>query len=325
MDHSEAHSRSGQAVAGSVSGAELEVDRSSSGESQAKGPAVGAADAVPLSQFLLAGPERGGGMEAANTTTTAATHGRKRSSSLRQAAMAKMRERIVVPPPSVMTSTDALSLDEPLDDGPPHVDAAPNPSSKDEATLNSKSTLPPLDQIQRHAPASSASPTFSSAEGPYVSTTDDDEAVSLHYPPASSSNSSLNHSLADSAMSTTRRRPQRTEPRATPTASPPPTDPNMDDDWDHSETEWWGWVILAATWIVFVVVMGSCFGVWSWAWDVGETPYAPPDLEDDDTLPITGYYPALIVCTAVMSWVWVVVAWVGLKYFRHAKVVADDG
>ena len=69
--------------------------------------------------------------------------------------------------------------------------------------------------------------------------------------------------------------------------------------------------------------MGSCLGVWSWAWDVGETPYAPPDLEDDATLPITGYYPALIVCTAVTSWVWVVVAWVGMKYFRHAKVGVD--
>ena len=46
-------------------------------------------------------------------------------------------------------------------------------------------------------------------------------------------------------------------------------------------------------------------------------------LEDDATLPITGYYPALIVCTAVTSWVWVVVAWVGMKYFRHAKVGVD--
>ncbi|KAI0609332.1 hypothetical protein A1F96_04941 [Pyrenophora tritici-repentis] len=74
------------------------------------------------------------------------------------------------------------------------------------------------------------------------------------------------------------------------------------EEWDYSETEWWGWVVLIATWIVFVVGMGSCLGVWSWAWDVGETPYAPPDLEDDATLPITGYYPALVVCTAVTSW-----------------------
>ena len=89
---------------------------------------------------------------------------------------------------------------------------------------------------------------------------------------------------------------------------------------DYAETEWWGWIILATTWLVFVVGMGSCLGVWSWAWDVGETPYAPPELEDDPTLPIVGYYPALIVMTGVMAWVWVIVAWVGMKYFRHAKV-----
>ncbi|KAI9879861.1 MAG: hypothetical protein M1830_006713 [Pleopsidium flavum] len=93
---------------------------------------------------------------------------------------------------------------------------------------------------------------------------------------------------------------------------------------DYSDTEWWGWVVLVVTWVVFVVGMGSCFGVWSWAWDVGETPYAPPELEDDPTLPIVGYYPALIILTAVMAWVWVVVAWVGMKYFKHAKISGED-
>ncbi|KAI1003240.1 hypothetical protein K3495_g4964 [Podosphaera aphanis] len=94
-------------------------------------------------------------------------------------------------------------------------------------------------------------------------------------------------------------------------------------EWDYSETEWWGWVLLFITWIVFVTGMGSCFGVWSWAWDVGETPYAPPELEDDPTLPIVGYYPALIILTSVMAWVWVIVAWVGMKYFRHTKISGD--
>ncbi|KXG48636.1 uncharacterized protein PGRI_025060 [Penicillium griseofulvum] len=97
-----------------------------------------------------------------------------------------------------------------------------------------------------------------------------------------------------------------------------------DVDVDYSETEWWGWIILIVTWLVFVVGIGSCFGVWSWAWDVGETPYAPPELEDDPTLPIVGYYPALIILTAVMSWVWVVVAWVGMKYFKHANISGED-
>ncbi|KAF4453991.1 hypothetical protein F53441_3375 [Fusarium austroafricanum] len=95
------------------------------------------------------------------------------------------------------------------------------------------------------------------------------------------------------------------------------------EDWDYAETEWWGWVVLCVTWFVFVVGMGSCLDLWSWAWDVGKTPYAPPEFEDDDTLPIVGYYPALIILTGVMAWVWVVVAWVGMKYFRHAKISGD--
>jgi hypothetical protein len=99
--------------------------------------------------------------------------------------------------------------------------------------------------------------------------------------------------------------------------------PQQETDWDYSETEWWGWVVLVVTWVVFVIGMGSCLGVWSWAWDVGTTPYAPPELEDDPTLPIVGYYPALIILTGVMAWVWVVVAWVGMKYFRHARVSGD--
>ncbi|KAL8968129.1 MAG: hypothetical protein Q9183_002610 [Haloplaca sp. 2 TL-2023] len=100
--------------------------------------------------------------------------------------------------------------------------------------------------------------------------------------------------------------------------------PSPDEEWDYTETRWWGWVVLAVTWIVFVVGMGSCLGVWSWAWDVGDTPYAPPEFEDDDTLPIVGYYPALIILTGIMAWVWVTVAWVGMKYFKHAKMGGED-
>jgi hypothetical protein len=99
--------------------------------------------------------------------------------------------------------------------------------------------------------------------------------------------------------------------------------PVQETDWDYSETEWWGWVVLVVTWLVFVTGMGSCLGIWSWAWDVGTTPYAPPELEDDPTLPIVGYYPALIILSCVMAWVWVVVAWLGMKYFRHARVSGD--
>ena len=161
---------------------------------------------------------------------------------------------------------------------------------------------------------------------PYASTTDDDEAVTLHSPSASvpSPSGNINSLHAPAAMSQLRRRPLRTTPHTSLSTVQSPTDLALEEVWDYSETEWWGWIILTATWIVFVVGMGSCLGVWSWAWDVGETPYAPPELEDDPTLPIIGYYPALVVCTAVMAWVWVVVAWVGMKYFRHAKMASDD-
>ena len=101
--------------------------------------------------------------------------------------------------------------------------------------------------------------------------------------------------------------------------------PDEEEEWDYSETAFWGYVILFVTWLVFVVGMGSCFGVWSWAWDVGETAPAPPELEDDASLPIVGYYPALLVLTCIMAWVWVVIAWVGMKYFRHADFKGDDG
>ncbi|KAH7152525.1 hypothetical protein B0J13DRAFT_620074 [Dactylonectria estremocensis] len=99
--------------------------------------------------------------------------------------------------------------------------------------------------------------------------------------------------------------------------------PAHEAEWDYSDTEWWGWVVLCVTWFVFVIGMGSCFDIWSWAWDVGKTPYAPPELEDDPTLPIVGYYPALIILSGIMAWVWVLTAWVGMKYFRHAKISGD--
>lgn len=142
---------------------------------------------------------------------------------------------------------------------------------------------------------------------------------SLHMPNPSSSSDSYYPLTADTAYRPVHR--TKSSPLATHSVE---MKSNADIAWDYSETEWWGWIILLVTWLVFVVGIGSCFEVWSWAWDVGETPYAPPELEDDPTLPIVGYYPALIILTAVMSWVWVVVAWVGMKYFKHANISGDD-
>lgn len=163
------------------------------------------------------------------------------------------------------------------------------------------------------------------------STTDEDEAIALPRSPILTNGASIMKKPSSSASDSyfpagavgiqRRRSANKSSLPLTSLAIEPATTP---EEWDYSDTEWWGWVVLIVTWIVFVVGMGSCFGVWSWAWDVGETPYAPPELEDDPTLPIVGYYPALIILTAVMAWVWVTVAWVGMKYFKHAKISSED-
>jgi hypothetical protein len=166
----------------------------------------------------------------------------------------------------------------------------------------------------------------------YASTTDDDDPLTFDRLAASSLTARLMSPPAAAsyfpgstlqASSRSASRPHRSWlHRPSPlTRIPVPSSHSPDDfEYTYAETEYWGWVLLATTWIVFTVGMGSCLDVWSWVWNVDKKPYAPPELEDDPTLPIVGYYPALIVLTGgVVSWIWITVAWVGLKYFRHAK------
>lgn len=211
-------------------------------------------------------------------------------------------------------------------------DVTPRPSMEGYASRNNNTLLSPIKTLPMGSddhlvtsPTAATSPTLT-----YTSTTDEDDVLSipkhsLPGPRIVPSNSSGSDSyFPPGAGSLIRRRSgnKAKSPLSIGGLAASPLPP-PDSEWDYSETEWWGWVVLAVTWVVFVIGMGSCLGVWSWAWDVGETPYAPPELEDDDTLPIVGYYPALIILTAVMAWVWVVVAWVGMKYFRHAKISGD--
>jgi hypothetical protein len=185
-------------------------------------------------------------------------------------------------------------------------------------------------------PASSAASITSPTLPTDASTTDDEEQIAFprvpflaaRKPPSSSGDSYFppQNQLENQNLHILRHRnsmnrtksPLATQPTSL-TNSPVPSE-GLDAEWDYSETAFWGYVILIITWLVFVVGMGSCFDVWSWAWDVGEKPETLPELEDDPTLPIVGYYPALLVLTCIMAWVWVVVAWVGMKYFRHADL-----
>jgi hypothetical protein len=211
-------------------------------------------------------------------------------------------------------------------------DTTPRPSMEGYASRTNNTLLSPIktlpmgtEDLLVTSPTTATSPTLT-----YTSTTDEEDILSIpsHNPlpvrggPQHSSGS--DSYFPPGAGSLARRRSsQKPKSPLSIGGLAASSLPAPDAEWDYSETEWWGWVVLIVTWIVFVTGMGSCLGVWSWAWDVGETPYAPPELEDDATLPIVGYYPALIILTAVMAWVWVVVAWVGMKYFRHAKISGD--
>jgi hypothetical protein len=346
-DGSQAHNRDGREASQVVA---LKVrpdeDGSKSGHKRSKSGGIlsgflrSAKDAAGKSHTMTEGKDEGHaqeeeGAKRASSIATALrqSQGRQRKGSLRKAAMAKMRERS-----SSLRKGKAPSITNTMGAGP---DDATPPSrfSYENAPLNSSSesgwlpaiSLSPSSSAAIHHPADDsacvpprllASP-MTSPVGPYASTTDEDDIMSFYRPSASSSDFSFNGPNPAPGTSLAHRRSNRSDRQTSVAAVATPAEADVDGEWDYSETEWWGWVVLIATWIVFVVGMGSCLGVWSWAWDVGETPYAPPDLEDDATLPITGYYPALIVCTAIMSWVWVVISWVGLKYFKHSKVGVD--
>ncbi|KAK4570390.1 hypothetical protein LTR86_002470 [Recurvomyces mirabilis] len=187
------------------------------------------------------------------------------------------------------------------------------------AASSSNDLLSPLDL---RSPTSQAS---------YASTTDDDDVLTFDRPanhqthlslpkPLSSAATSYFPSPSETSLAHPSKSKSKTRSPLSRTVSTGSLYPASPPPHDYTETEYWGWIILFVTWLTFTVGMGSCLEIWSWAWDVGETPYAPPELEDDPTLPIVGYYPALIVLTGVVAWVWITVAWVGMKYFRHAKI-----
>ncbi|KAL0265305.1 hypothetical protein SLS55_001270 [Diplodia seriata] len=319
-------------------------------------------DAGPLS---LAAKRSGASMALAHavrqSAANASSGGRRRRGSLRKTAILGTRQRSsesalhkMVPIATSPTSPEQ----HPAPLAPrPFTYANPSATSSSESGWSggsSSSRMPPANSASNSSTAAVhetprpgvlaspiSSPVTSPVANPYASTTDDDnDSLTFRRPSSPGAGGANGHlspsyfpmqALSSSSLLQQRRRSAvKTNSSTTRHSSPlslPPATTTFDlvDEWDYSETEWWGWVVLIVTWIVFVIGMGSCLEVWSWAWDVGETPYAPPELEDDPTLPIVGYYPALMVLTAVMAWVWVVVAWVGMKYFRHAKVVGDDG
>lgn len=231
---------------------------------------------------------------------------------------------------------DAISSSESGWSEPTAVTTARLAILTDHHQANTSSLLPTAPTPELSSPVDIKSPT---SQASYASTTDDDDVLTFSRPakalPLPAPGSALPQQPGSyfpsasptlhpsSASQPARRSKSKRSPLSrTISISSPYNAPAHASELphDYTETSYWGWVILVLTWLTFTVGMGSCLEIWSWAWDVGETPYAPPELEDDPTLPIVGYYPALLVLTGVVAWVWITVAWVGMKYFRHAKI-----
>ena len=307
-------------------------------------------DRGPRSPELIHGDDRTSPKKAGRAMAVAVQQQktRRRKGSLRKAALlgrgAQREKKEVKASPLETGNQFGFGMDGAYAPAPPEEilpssgfglgisDTTPRPSMEGYASRTNNTLLSPIRTLpmgtEDHlvtSPTSATSPTLT-----YTSTTDEEDILSIpsHNPlpiRGGASNSSGSDSYFPPGAGSLARRRSSQKPKSPLSIGGLAASslPVPDAEWDYSETEWWGWVVLIVTWVVFVTGMGSCLGVWSWAWDVGETPYAPPELEDDPTLPIVGYYPALIILTAVMAWVWVVVAWVGMKYFRHAKISGD--
>lgn len=265
--------------------------------------------AKPVATSPLTSPRASGG---AMASTVQQKKARKRKGSLRKTALLGRGKNRLEGKEEYNFGTDTdttatqFARERPL-----------QPLTNSQTALPLKTALVPTEVLSRKE-STITEPRPLTRVGSTASTTDEDEIHSSRGP-------SMNLPSQDSYFPPQPRNYRaRPPPLKSPLSSLAVSIQTPEQEWDYSETAAWGWVLLGLTWIIFVVGMGSCFGVWSWAWDVGETPYAPPELEDDPTLPIVGYYPALIILTGVMAWVWVVVAWVGMKYFRHANISGDE-
>lgn len=86
----------------------------------------------------------------------------------------------------------------------------------------------------------------------------------------------------------------------------------------------YGWAILFATWTIVILGITSVMGMWDSYLESFLYAPIPRDLpsgkfEKETGYPIQNYYPCLIFVTFIASWVWCIISWMGMKFFRHTK------
>lgn len=100
----------------------------------------------------------------------------------------------------------------------------------------------------------------------------------------------------------------------------------------------WGWLLLISTWVIVILGIGAMLDLWVYLFPglaglpyaLHLTDYGSPEgvplpvhggasYEKETGVPVPGYYWCLVFMTGVAAWVWCVVSWMGMKFFRHTK------
>lgn len=79
-------------------------------------------------------------------------------------------------------------------------------------------------------------------------------------------------------------------------------------------------VILTSTWAIVIVGLGSMFGLWKLllGYDSSAVRFVV-SYEKQTGYPISEYYACLIFMCFFVAWVWCLVSWMGMKFYRHTK------
>uniref|UniRef100_A0A060T9D0 ARAD1C37158p n=1 Tax=Blastobotrys adeninivorans TaxID=409370 RepID=A0A060T9D0_BLAAD len=81
-----------------------------------------------------------------------------------------------------------------------------------------------------------------------------------------------------------------------------------------------GYLVTLASWTLLIIGVGFMYGLWSRVTGTYEPHTTNNHLFEDITgYPIRNYHVCLLILTGVVLWVWCIISWMGMKFFRHAK------
>lgn len=93
--------------------------------------------------------------------------------------------------------------------------------------------------------------------------------------------------------------------------------------------EVFGYVIMVASWLLFVVSVGTIFDLWQWCFRLStfrlerirSFPLVGEIMKciEEQNMVIDNYYLLIFFLNFVILWIWAVASWISMKLFRHSK------